>query len=260
MPRQRPPYGVPGYRRGTGMKVGRASRRHRSFWRTYVLTPLVALVVLGAAGLAAAVVVNLVTMPSARQALSSHGAGGTRTAAGGGASGTRTASGASTTAKTAKTANTAKTGQGASAAGTSGAGSGARGKARGKTTAATAKGKGKTSSGNTATKPGAAAGSGSRPVLVRSAPGVDTYVAAHGPLVATLHVAWRSWVRVLADGRLAFLREENTGFTRTYRGKTSLDVYLGYAQGSRLTVNGTTLGPFSGKSTLWIDITAKRGA
>ena len=250
MPRQGPSYGVPGFRRGTGLKVGRASRRQRSFWRAYVLTPLLVLGVIGTAGLAAAVVVNLVTMPPARQALSTGGGTGTHTTAGGGTSGAKTASGGSTT---------PKTGNGASAGAPSSTGAGTRGKTAGKTAANAGKGTGKTSPGSAATQPGAAARLGGHLTLVRSAPGVDTYVATHGPLVATLHVAWRSWVRVLADGKLAFLREENTGFTRTYRGHTSLDVYLGYAQGSRLTVNGTTLGPFAAKSTLWIDITAKRG-
>jgi hypothetical protein len=268
MPRSGSSYGVPGYRRGTGLKVGRSARRRRSFWRTYVATPILALIVLGAAGLVVSVALNLATSPSpARQAVggaspshargqagtgggagstahgkstpsvtaSSPGQGGARAAAGGktrsGARGARTDTGVRTGAVSAS-AKTGKTGK----RGRNGAAAGARGRA-----------------GPAAFRHGGAV------VLLRVQPGVETYAAAHGPVVATLRVAWLSWVRVIADGKLTFLHEEPRGYIATFRARHSLDVYLGYPQGSQLTVNGQPLGPFANRGTLWVDVTSGAG-
>jgi hypothetical protein len=236
MPRKGPSYGVPGYRRGTGLKVGRAARRHRSPWRRLVLTPLAVLAVLLAAGLVVSVVINLASAPPApRQAAS--GVPGATTV---GKSGV----GTKDTGRT-----TAGTGAGKPVGGGRGAVPTHATKPGGSRTGATPPSK---AHGRGAVAPSATGGG---VTLVQASAGIDRYTAARAPIVATLRVAWPSWVSVLADGRQALHRLETTGYTATYSGRKSLDVYLGFPQGSTLSVNGTRIGPFSQKTTLWLDIT-----
>jgi hypothetical protein len=270
MPRSRPPQGGSGYRRGTGLRVGRAARRRRTPWRAFIVWPLVGVVVLGAGALALAIVVNLVSAPPPRAALGRSGgshathpparttsasggtAGGASAHAHGGkapggaaASGGRGAtpgatsrgrsastgrggrSGSATSTKSAKSTKSGRTGPATASAGTGGAGTGG----------ANAQGHGALT-------------------LVGSAAGVHRYAVSRGPIVASVHVAWPSWVRVVADGKPVFVHLETTGYSATFRGKRSLDVYLGYPAGSVVTVNGTKIGPLPMKSTLWMDVTA----
>lgn len=265
-------YGAPRYKRGARIKFGRSGRRRRSFWRSYVVTPLLVLLGLGAAGFVAAVVVNLVTTPApAQQALSTRGGSPPASAKTGRSGGPGTA-GAGNNATKGTTAGKTSPGTASGGAesrkgagGTSGKGAGTARKGAGATVhAPRAKNGGRPHGGTKAQTrhtphTSVPTTSGGAVSLASVGSGVDSYRASGGPIVATLHVAWPTWVRVLSDGKLTFVKEESTGYTATYRGSRSLDVYLGYAQGSRLTVNGQEIGPFTSRGTLWVDVSAKHG-
>ena len=257
-------YGAPRYQGRTTMKFGRAGRRRRSFWRSYVVTPILILLGLGAAGFVAAVVVNLVAMPSpARPVLSAQVRQKAPNAPAGSRAGAGAATGAAGKAPQGGPGGKASPGvkggnsRSVKVSGTSAEGAGVA--VHHHTTTSRGggfhHGRGKSHTANTT----APAKHGGAVSLAHAGGGVDAYAAKSGPIVATLHVAWPTWVRVLSDGKLTFLREEGTGYTATYRGVRSLDVYLGYPQGSSLSVNGTQLGPFPGRSPMWVDIGTRKG-
>lgn len=75
--------------------------------------------------------------------------------------------------------------------------------------------------------------------LVRTASG--TYLVSAPSLTATLRLGFLSWIRVNADGKQAIWKEEPGHFTDTFTAAHTLAIYLGFPQGSTLTVDGHIL-------------------
>jgi hypothetical protein len=92
--------------------------------------------------------------------------------------------------------------------------------------------------------------------LRQLAPG--TYAVAAGPVTVRLRLGYLSWVKVLVDGRQALWKEEPGGFTATFQGQRQVQVYLGYPQGSVLSVGGARLGPLPGRQPQWITVQVGR--
>jgi transcriptional regulator with XRE-family HTH domain len=199
--------------------TGAAVRRRdrQTFWGPYVITPLTAVV---AAAAVVIVVLYLVHQPAPH-----------RQAAG--------------------TGTSHRTGTGGRKGGHPGGKTHPSGGTRGGTPPSTGSQRGKKSG---TSHPTATTGALTR---VATSSGVNTYRVAHGPISATLRVAWPTWVRVVANGRQTLVHLENTGFTATFSASRSLNIYLGYPKDSSLTVNGTKLGPFTGTGTQWLDFTTR---
>lgn len=66
---------------------------------------------------------------------------------------------------------------------------------------------------------------------------------SQGELVLQVAATERAWVSVKADGKTVLQRVLNPNDVRTLEAKDSFDVLTGNAQGTVLTLNGTTLQP-----------------
>jgi len=256
-------------RRGTGLVVGRAARRRRSSpWVSFLVRPLVALVVVA---LAAGIVFNLLTGQIAFQGATPpthHHAGTTGThgksagaahssgPAGGTTSGHGGTQGSSTKTSTGKGSSSGTTGRnhaptgGKPSAPTRGKGAGTSGGTHKPPATHT---KGATGAGKPHTPPKGAV------TLAGTNGGTATYTATASSLSATLRVAWPTTVHVVADGKSMLFGTKTTGFVATYQASHTLQVFLGYPQGTQLTVDGHALGPFTGTKPTWFDITAHGG-
>jgi cytoskeleton protein RodZ len=81
------------------------------------------------------------------------------------------------------------------------------------------------------------------PALEQTSTGPEAANAEPGSVEVTVNARERCWVRVRADGELAYEGALRPGDARSWRGSEAVEVLLGNAGGVSLAVNGQDLGP-----------------